>query len=388
MAVVNFYKFASAIMELLNSNNEDQLNSTILPSATPPISQLNIVAASKNLAATQTLSAALSNKTVASTDTLNSAENEVNVETVKVVATRLSQALESASQEKINTIAQALATVATQTQTEQMTSPSQEKISLQKQVLVETLAAVNESIGATSDLTVQPSNLITGNSNTQIAVTLVQAAVETIAKQTVKEVENNLDLKSVKNANLDGASIAEIKISSEEVKATVEKVIQKQELPVSSVNTDVGNVKDNFNQSLRVEASMQPLSSLVNDFWENYQEADPSDIKYEGLMRYAYGYMVRNSLLDSLNPEIQVSQRRDTMFKAFDSASSEIILENNRFNDFEREAENLLNSLKENDDNSSIMLKRDQLELKYRQLAERQRLEQKLAELNSEQSEN
>ncbi len=323
MAAINFYRFASAIMELLEpkvplqDSSEKLISSSVV--TTNEIASLVLADKTKNLA--------LQAEVIATTAPISI---EAEAKTVETVAANLSQLLAHASDEKLAQVAEVIKQVATET------APS---VAEQQTVLSQTIDQAKTVSSADE------------------AAQVVQATVSALAAKTVEDIkESKIELPAII-----GAKTTEVVTD-----VLTEKIQQKTaEAGETSSTNKIETV-----ESINVEPE---------DFWLKYDEIDPSKIKYYGTMSYLYEYMNDRSLFNCLDPNNDLTERLTSIGKVMDSASQNYSWESEVNRNVQQSSISQNDHLKETKQDLREQNARKLQQLQLQQRLEREKMAERIA---------
>ena len=321
MAAVNFYRFATAIMELLEPkplNQELGSKANNVSNGSKNDSDSMVFIESAKIVALEAETAA----------TCVPQSKETEAKTVETVAANLAQVLSNASSEKLTQVAEAI-----------------------KQVAIETAPAISTQPTLLSQ-TIEQSKTI--NSCTE-ASQIVQATVSALAKQTVEEI-NVLKAEPVQ----DTKTVEAVTI------VLTDKIQQKTADTIASVS-----IQDNRNND---SVGREP-----EDFWLSYKEIDPAQIQYSNAVSYLYDYMTDHSLLNFLDPAIEYDKRQTLMDEVIGRAQKKSVWESNLENVIRFDSTAQLEKLKDNELESDLANERKQTELLQKQRLESYKLTERIA---------
>lgn len=289
MAAVTFYRFAAAMMELLEPDKYNFTRNAV-DSVRESIANLqpeNINVGEGRIQCEGTEGNLVEDKTMLlpGEEFVNHlSELQTTPESVKIaeakavdaVADHLTKAIANASDEKLAQVAEMIMEASVET-----------AIPMAQSVEVCTNVAQSKTIEKSTDVT-----------------TIVEAAVKALAEKTTEEIKQPENTEILISSNIVPAdSRIEATATETIINSITEKIEEKLTETVST---------ESFCPSLAQSPASEVIktSEVYNlSFWEQFPELDPSEIKDYDVLRGYYDFMKEAKALDIFNPAIELEQR-------------------------------------------------------------------------------
>ena len=372
---VNFYKFAAAIMELLEP---DKYNfSTRAKQSAQPNEIAESIGATDQLIDHGISAADSSNPQINSP---HAAEQETA--TVEIVAARLTETIANASEEKVQQIAQII---------ESVTAENKESAQSGAPNIIEKIE--DESI----------KNQASGN--TTEAASLVNATIKALAAEKVQEIQQTAQSDaasdSAKSVSADEAKQASVQNAAvandltEKLQETAEIIKETGAPPIAAElkKPAAAIVNSTAATPTAAPAAVKPLVETTVeepvkpvDFWDLFPEIDPSEIKYFGAVSYLYDYMSSREMLDFLNPEIDLLDRLSVMTNVSQGANTHSSAEAQFMYNATRDTDSRTDRIRDTEQEDRNNKVRLQEEWQQRQRIDRQRFEERIHALRKDAS--
>jgi hypothetical protein len=349
MAAVNFYKFAAAVMEVLEpdkynfTRNISALQQTAEPEATTLVSDDSIVAAKTLLTVAKMDAPLQSTAAVIAADpdqaiSTSTTSSEKEAQTIAAIAEHLTVAINNASDESLAKVAQAIkeAAVDTAVLTTAVAAPSVAETIIQAKSNIFTNAddaaeLVKTTVAA---LATQTTKEIKEESNQQTAeiaetVALPQPTIE--LPRTITQIVSEKSV--VETLEEKATELVTTAITDKIKEKTTDQIANKTAEPsVSSVVSTNPETKSlvtsqpvaSSKSSADIEEKIDEQKEPTKDFWDLFPELDFKDNQYYGVISDLYNFMSHGTMMDSLNPEIDFDERSQFVGKALQASNQKV----------------------------------------------------------------
>lgn len=378
---VNFYKFAAAIMELLEPEKYN-FSSRAKLSAQP--NEIAPEAAAVNqISETEILPVAAAGDVPASSQIAAKLETAA----VEIVAARLTETIANASEEKVQQIAQIIESVTIENKQENKDFAATAAPNIIEKI--EDESAKNQAEGHTTD-----------------AASLVNATIKTLAAEKVQEIHQTVQSAAADDAAT-SVSTDEAKLISAQTAAVVNDLTDKlqetaeiiKETGVSPITAEIakpaaGVVFLTVAKDLTEKISAEPVKPLAEktiaesvepvDFWDLFPEFDLAELKYFSAVSYLYDYMSSRAILDFLNPEIDLVDRLFVMTNVSQAANSQSATEAQFAHEAQRSTNEQNDQIRDREHEDRNSKARLQQEWQQRQRIDRQKFEERMYALGKD----
>ena len=306
MAAVNFYRFAAAMMEMLEPEKYNFTRKTSPETSGPDSASPPTTTNLPNIASREINSLV---PTIASSDLDTLASKETESKTVSMVAKHLTDLITNASEDKLIKVASVIKEV-----TDAIPIPA---------ALLRTTEITGEATKANVNV-----------HEATAAIDLVQATVQTFALQATSELkaENTEPLPLTTSDELEVAPKS-FKTKATEIvtDAIIDKINETVELTGNSAslipesNHSKKQITYLLTNNVETNCKNEKTQEIEQkDFWAQFPELDPSQIKYFEQLTYFYDFMKESDVLDLFDPAIDLNQK-------YKGVTGAMVLANSKF---------------------------------------------------------